>query len=207
VTRGMGRFIALEGGEGCGKSTQAVRLARKLDAALTREPGGTPLGASLRALLLDPGASTSPLSERAEALLMAADRAQHIVEVVRPALAAGRDVVTDRSAYSTLAYQGYGRGLDVDELTRLCDWATGGLWPDTVVLIDVPAEVAARQLGNAGRSAPDRIEAAGDAFHRRVAAGFHRLAEADPDRWVVVDGVGSEDEVHERVVTAVGHQA
>lgn len=195
-----GRFIAFEGGEGCGKSTQARLLADRLGATLTREPGGTELGARLRAVLLDPA---SDLADRTEALLMAADRAQHIAEVVRPHLAAGRDVVTDRSAYSTLAYQGYGRGLDVEELTQISDWATAGLWPDVTVLIDVPGEVAARRLAGAGdRSGPDRIESLGDDFHRRVVAGFHQLAR-DRAHWLVVDGTGREDEVHERVVAAL----
>ncbi len=195
-----GRFIALEGIEGCGKSTQARLLADRLDAVLTREPGGTDLGARLRGLLLD--AEGAPLSDRTEALLMAADRAQHVAEVVGPALEAGRDVVTDRSVYSTLAYQGHGRGFEVADLVRISDWATAGVWPDVAVLIDVPAEVAAiRRTAAAER--PDRIEAAGAAFHDRVLDGFRRLAAGDARIWVVVDGVGSEDEVHARVVDAL----
>jgi dTMP kinase len=192
-----GRFIAFEGGEGCGKSTQAARLAARLGAVLTREPGGTPIGAGLRAVLLDP--ATVGLDPRAEALLMAADRAQHVAEIVRPALDAGRDVVTDRYAYSSLAYQGYGRGLDLAGVRSLSAWATGDLWPDLVVLLDVPAEVAAERLGRS----LDRFEAEGGGFHQRVVDGFRALAEADPSRWVVIDGSTTEDVVGDAVWSAM----
>jgi len=191
-----GRFIALEGGEGAGKSTQATLLAVELGAVLTREPGGTAVGQRLRALLLDPAAT---LDARAEALLMAADRAQHVAEVVRPALEAGRDVVTDRFAGSSLAYQGYGRGLPLDEVRGLSAWATGDLWPDVVVLLDVPAAAAAGRR----RPRPDRIEAEGGGFHDRVENGFRALAAAEPGRWVVVDGVGPVADVAARVAAAV----
>jgi dTMP kinase len=192
-----GRYVAFEGGEGCGKSTQAARLAARLDAVLTHEPGATAAGAAIRSLLLDP--ATGMLDARAEALLMAADRAQHTAEVVRPALDAGRDVVSDRSAHSSLAYQGYGRGLLLEDVRWLSTWATGDTWPDLVVLLDVPAEVAASRVAGA----PDRIEAAGHEFHRRVAEGFRALAAADPDRWVVVDGAGEPDEVEAAVAAAM----
>ena len=139
----MARFIVFEGGEGTGKSTQAALLAQRLGATLTHEPGGTELGAHLREVLLSE--RTRRLDDRAEALLMAADRAQHVAEVVRPALAAGRHVVCDRYIGSTLAYQGYGRGLPVVELRRLSSWAAGDLWPDLIVLLDVPREVARRR--------------------------------------------------------------
>ena len=187
-----GRFIALEGGEGCGKSTQAALLANRLGAVLTREPGGTAVGERVRDLLLDP--ALVDLDPRAEALFMAAARAQHVAEVVAPALAAGRDVVTDRYAHSSLAYQGFGRGLDVAAVRALSDFATEGLWPDVVVLLDVPEDVAAGRLGTL-----DRFEAAGADFHQRVVEGFRALATEEPDRWVVVSGVGSVDEVAERV--------
>jgi dTMP kinase len=144
-----GRFVVLEGGEASGKSTQAARLAERLDAVLTREPGGTAIGAGLRDLLLD--ARTTGLADRAEALLMAADRAQHVAEVIRPALAAGRHVVSDRYVGSTLAYQGFGRGLPVDELRRLSAWAAHGLEPDVIVLLDMPPALTADRV--AGRSA------------------------------------------------------
>jgi dTMP kinase len=188
-----GRFIVFEGGEGSGKSTQAARLADRLGAVLTREPGGTAIGAALRALLLD--ARTTGLDDRAEALLMAADRAQHVAEVVRPALVAGRHVVSDRYVGSTLAYQGFGRGLPVDDLRRLSGWASAGLTPDVVVLLDVPRELGSTRAAGRADPEPDRVEAAGDGFHDRVMRGYRALAAADPARWVVVDGTAPADEV------------
>lgn len=192
-----GALIALEGGEASGKSTQAARLAARLDAVLTREPGGTELGERVRALLLDPdGVAISP---RAEALLMAAARAQHVDEVLAPALAAGRVVVTDRYVGSSLAYQGHGRDLGMAPVAALSDFAVAGVTADVTVLLTVPAEVAAARL----TGAPDRLEALGDEFHRRVADGFAELAAADPDHWVVVDGTGPPDEVEARLWAAV----
>jgi dTMP kinase len=188
-----GRFIVFEGGEGSGKSTQAARLAERLGAVLTREPGGTAIGGALRALLLD--ARTTGLDDRAEALLMAADRAQHVAEVVRPALSSGRHVVSDRYIGSTLAYQGYGRGLPVDDLRRLSTWAAAGLAPDLVVLLDVPQELGSTRAAGRADVVRDRVEAAGDGFHDRVAQGYRALATADPARWVVVDGTAPADEV------------
>ena len=191
-----GRFIVFEGGEGSGKSTQAARLAQRLGAVLTREPGGTGIGLRLRSVVLD--AHEQAPAARTEALLMAADRAQHVAEVVRPALEDGRDVVSDRYSGSTLAYQGHGRGLDVGELAWLSSWASEGLEPDLVLLLDVDQEVAAGR-----RCRPrDRMEAAGDTFHQRVVAGYLALAAADPGRWVVVDGSGTADEVADRVWAA-----
>ena len=192
-----GKFIVLEGGEGSGKSTQAARLTAALDAVQTREPGGTAVGAQLREVLL--GRDTTGLSDRAEALLMAADRAQHVAEVVEPALAAGRHVVCDRFLGSSVAYQGYGRGLDPAEVRDLSVWATAGLLPDLVVLLTVPAEESVRRTGGAR----DRIEDAGSEFHQRVADGFAAQAAAEPDRWVVVDGTGSKDQVAAAVMAAV----
>ena len=194
MTRQRGRFVAFEGGEACGKSTQAALLAGRVDAVLTREPGGTAIGERVRELLLDP--RVAGLDGRAETLLMAAARAQHVAEVVAPALAAGRHVVTDRFAHSSLAYQGYGRGLPVDEVRELSTWASGGLWPDVVILLDVPDDAARARLGSL-----DRFEAEGNGFHERVAAGFRQMAVAEG--WVVVDGVGAVDEVAERVWAVV----
>ena len=131
---------------------------------------------------------------------MAADRAQHVLEVIAPALDRGDDVVSDRFTPSSLAYQGYGRGLDLDELRRLSAWAAAGLEPDLVVLLDVPPALARQRRG--GR--PDRMEAEDEAFHERVAAGYRQLAAADPDRWVVVDGTGDIDDVARAVRDAVG---
>lgn len=184
-----GRFIAFEGGEACGKSTQAARLADALGAVLTREPGGTPIGGQLRSIALSP--QTIGLHPRAEALIMAADRAQHVAEVVEPALAAGRHVVTDRFAGSSIAYQGHGRGLPIEEIRGISRWATGGVWPDLIVLLDVPAAEADRRLG----PERDRMESESPAFHAEVMAGFHAQAATEPELWVVVDGTGSIDEV------------
>jgi dTMP kinase len=176
-----GRFFAFEGGEACGKSTQASLLAESIDAVVTREPGGTALGEEVRDLLLHADHDVDP---RAEALLMAAARAQHVNEVIAPALAAGRHVVTDRFTASSLAYQGAGRGLPLDEVRALSAFATDGLEPDLYVLLDVdPATAATRRT-----RAQDRMESAGDAFHERVRGAFLALASAGGDRWLVVDG-------------------
>ncbi len=200
VTVRSARFIAFEGGEACGKSTQAARLAARLGAVLTREPGGTQVGARLRAVLLD---NETRLTDRAEALLMAADRAQHVAEVIRPELASGRHVVTDRYAGSSLAYQGFGRGLPLDEVRLLSAWASDELWPDITVLLDVPLEVAAARRAGSQR---DRLESAGDDFHRKVVEGFRTLAAADRDRWVVVDGRLGIDEVEAMIWAAVSER-
>jgi len=198
MTRGS--FIAFEGGEACGKSTQSQRLAAAIDAVLTREPGGTVVGAQLRAVLLDP--QTVNLSDRAEALLMAADRAQHVAEVVEPALASGRHVVTDRFAGSSIAYQGHGRGLPVDEIRDLSLWATSGVWPDLIVLLDVPEAEADRRLG----SSRDRMESEPASFHAAVMEGFRAQAAAEPDRWVVIDGTPSIEEVFAAVFAVVAER-
>ena len=185
-----GRYIALEGAEGTGKSTHAARLAAHLGAVLTRETGGTDIGARIRTILHD--TSLTHLSHRAEALLTAADRAQHIDEIVRPALSLGRHVVSDRSVYSTLAYQGYGRCLPIDEIREINEWAIHSCWPDLVVLIDTPIEVLERRMR--GRQL-DRFEREDDEFHARVRDGFRTMADADPDHWVVIDGGAGMEEV------------
>lgn len=187
-----GRLVALEGGEGSGKSTQARLLAERLDAVLTREPGGTRLGEEIRKLVLE---GTEDMDARTEALLMAAARAQHVAEVIRPALESGRHVVTDRFTPSSLAYQGFGRGLDAAEIGNLSRWATGGLSADLVVLLDVPDEVRRARTGQPR----DRLEAAGEEFHDRVIAGFRQMASLAEGSWEVVDGSGSMAEVSERV--------
>ncbi|HEU5420195.1 MAG TPA: dTMP kinase [Streptosporangiaceae bacterium] len=181
-----GRLLALEGGEGAGKSTQARLLAIWLrdqgyDVVATHEPGATKVGMRLRALLLD--TSHAGLSARAETLMYAADRAEHVASVIAPALERGAIVVTDRYVDSTLAYQGAGRELPVAEVAELNEWATGGLQPDLTFLLDLPA---AEGLGRRARSG-DRLEAEPAAFHQRVRAGFLARAKADPDRYVVLD--------------------
>jgi dTMP kinase len=193
-----GRLIALEGIDGCGKSTQAAALAAALGARLTHEPGGTPTGARLRELLLSP--DTPTISARTEALLMAADRAEHVARVVEPFLAKGEWVVTDRFSGSTLAYQGWGRGLDLAELSALVEWACDGVRADLSVLVDLPVEVAARRLG-AGRA--DRLEGLGQGFASRVREGFLAQAAEDPEHWVVVDGSGSMAAVAAQVLDVV----
>jgi dTMP kinase len=190
-------LVALEGGEGAGKSTQAARLAERLDAVLTLEPGGTALGEAVRRLLLDPGGG--PVDARTEALLFAADRAAHVAQVIEPALAAGRSVVSDRYVESSLAYQAFGRGLPLEEVRALSAFATGGRWADVVVVLDVDPAVGAERRGRP----PDRMEAQGAAFHARVRAGFAELAAAEPDRIAVVDASGEVDEVARRVWAAV----
>lgn len=196
-----GRYIALEGAEGCGKSTHASRLAVALDAVLTRETGGTHIGNEIRTLLHDP--ANTHLADKAEALLIAADRAQHFDELVRPALTIGRHVVSDRSAYSSLAYQGYGRGLQLDEVRHLSEWAMDGLWPELVILIDAPAEILAERMSSRDL---DRFEQADAAFHARVRTGFTKMAAADPQRWVVIDGTQTKDDVAHAIRTATLHR-
>jgi len=192
-------FIVLEGGEGSGKSTQAERLTARLRAqghevVPTYEPGDTKFGAQLRDALLH---GDAPLDARTELLLMLADRAQHVVEVIRPALERGAIVVCDRFSPSTLAYQGVGRGLGVDEVERLCSYAAAGIQPDFVLVLDVPDDVAeARIPGHR-----DRVERAGRAFHAKVRAAYRDLAPARD--WVLIDGTGSADEVEQRVRGAV----
>jgi dTMP kinase len=191
-------YIAFEGSEGCGKSTQSRRLAHHLGAVLTRETGGTAIGRRLREILHD--TSVTDLDDHAEALIIAADRAQHVAEVVRPALDEGRDVVSDRSVFSTLAYQGYGRGLPVDELRTLNQWAIGDTWPDLVILMRVPEDVARDRML---RRDLDRFEQAGDDFHALVDEGFAAMAEADPERWAVVDASGPVNSVADRIRAVV----
>jgi dTMP kinase len=195
-------YVALEGAEGCGKTTQAAMLADALGAVLTRETGGTEVGRRLREIIHD--VEVDDLDDRAEALITAADRAQHVARIVRPALAAGRPVVSDRSVYSTLAYQGYGRRLDLAELRRINDWAIGGLWPSLVVLLDAPADVLATRLR--GREL-DRFERQGEEFHDRVIDGYRTMAATDPDRWVVVGADGDPDKIAARILEAVEERA
>jgi dTMP kinase len=185
-----GLFVVFEGGEGAGKSTQVKLLAQALrgqgrDVVVTREPGATTIGARVRSLLLDRDPGAEPLSPRAEALLYAADRAHHVAAVVRPALARGAVVISDRYVDSSLAYQGAGRTLPVDEVSWLSGWATGGLKPGVVVLLDVDPALGLVRVSN--RGAADRLESESLAFHDRVRYAFLDLAAADPKRYLVLD--------------------
>jgi dTMP kinase len=199
VTRSLarGKFIVFEGGDGTGKSTQVRLLAESIDALVTREPGGTAIGERLRELWLDP--TSSDMVDRCEALTIAAARAQHVAEVIRPGLESGRHVVSDRFAHSSIAYQGFGRGLVPEEVRSVNDWAIEGLWPDLVVLIELPDDIARARLGGQ----LDRVEAVGDGFHVRVRKAFEGFATADPEHWARVDGTGSIDAVATRVRAAV----
>lgn len=192
-----GRLIVFEGADASGKSTQARRLAERLGADLTFQFGATAIGAAIRSILLDP--AHSELDDRAEALLVIADKAQHVAEIVGPALERGETVVSDRFTASTSAYQGYGRGLDLAGLDAMMRFATHGIEPDLTVLLDVPWSVARIRLGDQ----MDRIEGAGAEFHTRVRDGYLAMAAADPGRWVVVDADGTVDEIAERVDAAV----
>ena len=192
-----GCYIALEGGDGCGKSTQATRLAAALDAVTTREPGGTRIGEMIRGILLDP--ANGELDDRAEALLYAADRAQHTAVVVQPALSAGRHVVSDRSAWSSIVYQGHGRGMGTEDVRRLSDWAIDHCWPDLVVLLDIDPSVAARRRSRDR----DRLELVDATFSARVRNGYLELAATQPDRWIVVDAAPDVDTVAAAVRAAV----
>ncbi|MFD9390186.1 dTMP kinase [Streptomyces sp. NPDC060000] len=201
VPAGNGFFIALEGGDGAGKSTQAEALAEWIRAkghevVLTREPGATPVGKRLRSILLD--VSSAGLSHRAEALLYAADRAEHVDTVVRPALERGAVVITDRYIDSSVAYQGAGRDLSPTEIARISRWATDGLVPHLTVLLDVSPEAARERF----TEAPDRLESEPAEFHARVRSGFLTLAAADPGRYLVVDAA----QEPEAVTTVVRHR-
>ena len=204
-----GTFITFEGPEGGGKSTHVRELAEQLRAEgrtvlVTREPGGTRLAELIRGLVREE--VDDPPVTRSEVLLFLAARAQVVSQVIRPALARGEWVICDRFADSTFAYQGYGRGIDVPLLKRLNDFATEGLKPDLTILLDVPPEtsrarLAARQAATS--TAADRIEQAGELFHRRLREGFLELAKAEPDRFVVIDSSGPREEVSARILEAV----
>ena len=192
-----GRLIAVEGVDGSGKSTQARMLAASLGAEFTFQFGATGVGKIIREVLLDP--ANDSVDDRTEALLIIADKAQHVAEIVGPILESGRDVVTDRFTASTLAYQGYGRGLDLDELKAMMRFATGGLEPNLNVLLDLSPELTWPRLG----SSMDRFEGQGRPFLDRVRNGYLALCAADPTGWAVVDAAGTTDEVAARVLAVV----
>jgi len=189
-------FISFEGIDGSGKSTQAKLLAQELggDAVLLREPGGTEVGERIREVLKDPELSLDPL---AELLLFLAARAQLVSEVIRPARAADRDVVCDRFSDSSVAYQGVARGLGVERVEEMCDFATGGLWPDATILLRIVPEKAAKRIG---RRKADRFEGEGMELQRKVAEGYDEVARRHPERIRVVDAVSDVDSVHSAVM-------
>ena len=206
-----GRFITFEGGEGCGKSTQIRRLEsflkeKGVEVLVTREPGGTRLAELIRGLLKDE--KDDPPCDRAELLLFLAARAQLVKNVILPALESGVWVLSDRFSDSTFAYQGYGRGLDLEILKIANDFACDSLKPDLTLLLDVPAEVAASRMRKRERetnTSADRIELAGDEFHLRLREGFRALAAAEPERIITVDASGTPDEVWEAVCRSLKH--
>jgi dTMP kinase len=194
---GRGTFLVFEGIDVSGKSTQARRVAELRDALFTFEPGDTPLGVELRHWLLDAG---TPMSPTTEALLMLSDRSHHVASVVEPALCEGRSVVSDRFFASTLAYQGYGRGVDLALLKSASELAIGATRADATILLDVPLEVVNERRAHDKR---DRFESADAAFHERVREGYLELAERDG--WIVVDGSRSPDEVARVIDERVAH--
>ncbi|MFP5223923.1 MAG: dTMP kinase [Acidobacteriota bacterium] len=204
-------FVTFEGVEGAGKSTQIARTEawlRGLGHAVltTRQPGGCGLGLTLRSILLD--ARNTHLDSTAELFLYLADRAQHVAEVIRPALAEGAVVLCDRYHDSTVAYQGYGRGLDVEHLISLGEMATGGLVPDVTLVLDLPVEqgllrARSRNAGAGSSQSEGRFEALEMAFHQRVRDGFLEMAAREPGRFAVVDAAGGPDSVFRRVQAAI----
>ena len=206
----LGLFIAFEGGDGAGKSTQAALLTQAMSDAgrtvlRTREPGGTPVGEKLRSLVLEHG--QGQIDAKTEALIFAAARAAHATQVISPAIARGEIVISDRYADSSIAYQGAGRGLGTEAIVKLNDWATSGLWPDLTVLLDVsPAE--GRERRTAGDAAEDRMESEPDDFHATIRAAFLELAEANPQRYLVLPADGAvthlAQAIQDRVTTILG---
>jgi dTMP kinase len=204
-TSRAGLFIAFEGGDGAGKSTQAARLAetlesRGLSVLRTREPGGTPIGEKLRALVLDHG--HGHIDARTEALIFAASRAAHAEQVIRPALERGGIVLTDRYIDSSVAYQGAGRGLGAEAVRSLNEWATSGLEPQLTVLLDVEPDLG-RSRRTAGDAGEDRMESEADHFHAQIRAAFLKLAEDRPEAYLVLPARLPVDELAGRILARV----
>ena len=193
-------FVTFEGPDGSGKTSQVAALAEYLlgqgfNVLVTREPGGTAIGDQIRAILSDLG--NTEMHPRTETLLFLAARAQIVEQVILPALAGGTIVLCDRYADSTLAYQGYGHQMDLDQIQTLLDFATGGLKPDLTLLLDVDVEVGLRRRASGGQW--NRLDAYDLEFHRRVRQGYHQLVQADPQRWVVIDAGQSPEQVQNAV--------
>lgn len=200
---GRGLFITFEGIERCGKGTQLELLHKHLakeghDVITTREPGATTAGQIIRQALLDPG--LKEMDVRTEALLFAANRAEHVEKVIRPALVEGKIVLCDRYTDSSLAYQSFGRGLSFDEVLRLSQWATGGLEPNLTIFLKIPVEVALQRLSSRKK---DRIEEEDRQFHQRVAQGFDKLSQMYRQRYRVVDGTKDRLQIHQEIVKHV----
>lgn len=201
-----GRFIVFEGIDGSGKTTQLKLLGERLEqrgyrVLYTREPGGTPMGEAVRKILLDP--QHKEINPVAEALLYAAARAQHVAQVIKPALLEGQIVLCDRFVDSSLAYQGFARGLSIELLEKINEPATAGLRPDLVLLLDFVSAAGLERIAGAGRAA-DRIEQESLDFHRKVRAGYLTLARRDPRRYRVIDANGTIEQIHRDIIGLVG---
>lgn len=204
-----GKFIALEGGEGTGKSTQgrmlsdALRQTYGLDVAMTREPGGTPGAEAIRALLLDPPGEG--WNARSEALLFAAARADHVATLIRPSLERGAWVISDRFVDSSRAYQGGAGGLGDEAITALHQFGSDGMRPNCTILLEVDDAAREKRLAARDGNTSDAIGGRSAQYHRDVASSFRALAERDPAGFKIVDGSGTPDDVHARVIAALGH--
>ena len=202
----MGLFVTFEGPEGCGKTSQISLLAAYLrdqgyDVLTTREPGGTPVSERVRAIVLDP--SHTDMEPTTEFLLFSAARAQHVAEVIRPHLERGGVVLCDRFADSSLAYQGYGYGLDLEVRRAITHFATGGLVPDLTLFLDLPVEAGLRRKAGGRGDAWNRMEQKQLAYHERVRAGYLAMAAAEPDRWVTIDATGDIQVVQDAIREAI----
>jgi len=205
----MGLFITLEGPEGSGKSTQLASLAQYMDETgieyvLTREPGGTDIGEQIRQILLD--TKNREMTPEAEVLLYSAARAQHVRQKISPALERGAVVISDRFAESTLAYQGYGRGLDIRSLWQITEFATGGIMPDLVIYLDIDVRIGlARKKSDeaAGKDKLNRLDQEKLDFHTRVRQGYLEMAQADPERWLILDAQQSIGHTTEQIIQRI----
>lgn len=205
MTETPGLFIVFEGGEGAGKSTQVgllrdALIAQGREVVVTREPGGTPAAEAIRALVLDP--ANAGLDSRAEALLFAAARAEHVAALIRPALARGAVVVCDRYIDSSVAYQGLGRDLGAEKIREISAWATENLFPDLTVVLDIDPVIGLARAGQVSE-APDRMESEDLSFHQMVREAFLSAAASDADRYLVLDATGEPADIHKKIVARI----